>query len=145
MDRMPPDSFHDWIEVARERQNDAKAIIKQYSDDNPNQPLGAVYIAGYSIECSLKAYLRQERKRIPTQGRKGHDLQLLLKECGLRPSDFKGQPDAILFFIHNWSTDLRYETEIVLNASPHKLVVGAGKISGFLQRRIRRRNRQRRR
>ncbi len=112
---------------------------------NPNQSLGAAYIAGYSIECSLKAYLRKQNKKVPRRGRRGHDLQRLWNDCDLQFGDFKGHPDAMTFFLQDRSTDLRYEAEVDLQQSVQQLVEGAGHMSGFLQKQIEYMDRRRRR
>ncbi|WP_013320549.1 HEPN domain-containing protein [Gloeothece verrucosa] len=55
---MSPNTYQEWLNVALERIADAEAIHKH----NPNA-IGAVYMAGYAIECSLKALL--QKKAIP--------------------------------------------------------------------------------
>ncbi len=52
---MDPSTYEQWVEVAKERSQDARIL------SDSNRYLGAVYMAGYSIECYLKAYLRKNK------------------------------------------------------------------------------------
>jgi hypothetical protein len=53
---MAPNTSQEWIDVAKERAADVEALKQRQ--------VGAVYMAGYAIECSLKAYLVSIRKRL---------------------------------------------------------------------------------
>ena len=57
---MEPSSPEEWVEVAKERSRDARIL------SDGSRSLGAVYMAGYSVECYLKAYLQKKRDK-PTR------------------------------------------------------------------------------
>jgi HEPN domain-containing protein len=74
----------------------------------------AVYLAGYAVECGLKALLlretptrRQEVLLEGFRGRQGHDLDGLRRRYRAHapiPEDVNRR----LVFVNSWSTDLRY-------------------------------------
>jgi HEPN domain-containing protein len=136
---MSPNTADEWIEVANERATDAEAIKKE----NPTS-VGSVYMAGYAIECSLKALLQSRVIPFPTHGKKGHNLKELWEASGFRLSDLQDRKGTQAFFIENWSTDLRYYR--CLENSPGlevtELVAGAKKLSGWIQKQIRRSRRR---
>ncbi|MEB3830617.1 hypothetical protein [Phormidium sp. CCY1219] len=69
---MEPTTADDCSAVANERAADAEAIAKC----RPTS-VGSVYIAGYAIECSLKALLQKRGIPTPTSGALGHNLHKL--------------------------------------------------------------------
>ncbi len=131
--RRGPSSADDWISVATERASDARANL----DKRPGSA-GPVYIAGYAIECSLKALLRAKGKPFPTSGSGGHDLQGLWEASGFRLSDLRDPNGAKAFFIEQWSTDLRYETAPPAAIPAEQLLTGAGNLTGWIHTHVRR-------
>ena len=96
--------------AAKQRFEDAELLLKE------DRTTGAVYLAGYGVECMLKALLlaaipekAQKQMRESFRGRKGHDLdglKALYVEKGKQ-----GIPSAIgkcLARVNSWATDLRY-------------------------------------
>jgi HEPN domain-containing protein len=87
--------------------------------------LDAVYLAGYAVECSLKALilrwtpqreLAAMLERLTEAGAKGHDFEYLkgiVKDCrgGREKPDREvlGALGGLLPVVMSWSTDLRYE------------------------------------
>jgi len=65
---------------------------------------GAVYLAGYVIECHLKSLLNKMSKPFPRSGRTGHNLIGLWDAAGLRSRDLRGHRRA---FLELWDTNLR--------------------------------------
>lgn len=128
-----PDSPEQWRATSLERGEDADAMLPDRS-----QSAGPVYMAGYAIECMLKAYLQQEGIQFSTSGRKGHDLRGLWKQAGLQLSDLGDKNGNRVFFVEDWSTDMRYQTEAPKNRMPKELVKAAKQIAGNLQTRMRR-------
>jgi hypothetical protein len=57
-----PSTPMQWIEVGNQRAADAIAIQSKRKNS-----VGAFYLAGYAIECSLKAYLLARRRPLPTR------------------------------------------------------------------------------
>jgi len=99
--------------LAVERLGDAKALLTtgRYS--------GAYYIAGYAVECALKACIsrRTNQDDFPPQTAKGyytHEINALLKTAGL-DGDFhreaKGDPDFESYWkvVSIWTEHTRYQ------------------------------------
>jgi HEPN domain-containing protein len=76
----------DFQEISRLRWKEAKALLKL-----GHYP-GAYYLAGYAVECALKACIAKQTKRhdFPDKNVAGkawvHDLGALLKLAGLEPA-----------------------------------------------------------
>ncbi|WP_199247824.1 hypothetical protein [[Phormidium] sp. ETS-05] len=130
---MEPTTAEDWSAVAKERGADAEAIAK----DRPTS-VGSVYMAGYAIECSLKALLQKHGIPTPTFGAQGHNLHELWRASGLKFSDLKDVAGAQTFFLQYWKTSWRYETSLPLNLgySANELVAGAKQLNRFIETKI---------
>jgi hypothetical protein len=94
-------------DVARLRNDDAKVLLEK------NRRNGAIYLAGYAVECQLKyAYCqRRDLVNLPADLEK-HDWDLLVTKAGLL-KDIKLQPamDAIYSGLAGiWGPSLRYRT-----------------------------------
>ena len=131
---MRPSTHKEWLEVANERAADAQALLKDRQDS-----VGPVYMAGYVIECSLKAILQRCGVAFPKAGQEGHNLRGLWKKANLRLTDVSDKAGEKAFFIEQWSTDLRYEVQPELGFPTEKLVRAAAQLSGWLQTQVRRR------
>jgi hypothetical protein len=131
--RRGPHSAEAWVEVAGARAADAQAMLAVRAGST-----GPVYMAGYAIECSLKALLRARNQPFPTGGSAGHDLRGLWEASGFRLSDLNDANGAKTFFIERWSTDLRYDTAMDTQMSTHDLLSGAGDLTGWIQTRVKR-------
>jgi hypothetical protein len=70
-------------ELSRIRVREAKALVKVGMAD------GAYYLAGYAVECALKACIAKETKRFEFPDKKrvdssySHDLDALVRVAGL--------------------------------------------------------------
>jgi HEPN domain-containing protein len=114
----------DFATVARTRRGDAGVLHQN------GRTQAALYMAGYAVECSLKALLEIQKKPIPRSSRGGgHDLRTLWKSSGLRARDLGEQGERFVAF---WSTSLRYQTE--LPGDHEELFKGAGVACTFLSR-----------
>lgn len=107
---------HDFQELARLRLDEARALIVA------GHPAGAFYLAGYAIECALKAYIAKKTREHdfppkPTTVRDyySHDLGDLRKAAGLdarlqvdapQGSDLDRNWGIVLL----WKSDSRYRT-----------------------------------
>ena len=129
---MAPNTAQEWIDVARERAADVEALKQR--------PVGAVYMAGYAIECSLKAYLQREGKPFPTSGSEGHNLKGLWRASGFRFGDLPDIAGEKTFYIEHWNTDLRYESAYDFPVPIESLRKGAQELVGWIQNKIRRRS-----
>jgi HEPN domain-containing protein len=130
---MQPNTYEDWLVVSRERQADAKALLPSRKDS-----IGPVYMAGYAIEASLKAFLRRINKPFPQRGDEGHNLKGLWKQAGFRLGDIKDESGEKAFFVEEWKTDLRYEIDPDYEHDSESLVNAAGKLATWVQTQIRR-------
>lgn len=85
---MTPTTAENWMAVANDRAMDAEAI----EEKQPNS-VGSVYMAGYAIECSLKALLQKRGIPTPTFGKdKFYDREL--------PQNMP----LLLFWVHAYGT-----------------------------------------
>ena len=105
--------------LAVERLEDAKALasLGRYA--------AAFYLAGYSIECALKACIAKRiqagdwppKPKVVQNEYYSHDLSALLKAAGL-DTDLKSYAGISAVFAKNWATVLdwteerRYETAV---------------------------------
>jgi hypothetical protein len=130
---MTPTTASDWLTVANERAADAEAMkISRCTS------IGCIYMAGYAIECSLKALLQSSSTPFPRHGQEGHNLRGLWEASGFRLSDLSDSTGAKTFFIQNWDTALRYELTCDSSLTMMELVDGAKHLTGWIQSRIRR-------
>jgi HEPN domain-containing protein len=134
---MTPTTARDWISVANERAKDANAMKIERGES-----AGSVYMAGYALECSLKALLQSKGVSFPRQGQEGHNLRKLWEMSGFKCSDLADKTGAKIFFIEKWNTSLRYELTCDSNLSIAELVDGAKQLTGWIQSQIRRTNRR---
>ena len=95
---------------------------------------GAVYKAGYSVECRLKALLMRMGRSFPTSGQQGHNLRALWAAAGFGIHDLSGARRA---FIEFWSTDLRYEAQLPPGTDYDMLFDGVIGLSGYIQLKLR--------
>ena len=137
---MPPTNTEDWLSVAMERAADADAMKIQRSTS-----IGCVYMAGYAIECSLKALLQNSGIPFPKHGQEGHNLRRLWETSGFRLADINDSDGSKTFFIEKWDTSLRYELTCDSSLSVTELVDGAKQLTGQIINAIRRSNTRSRR
>jgi hypothetical protein len=134
-----PANSAEWLDVANKRLSDARALAQ-----NASAPVASAYLAGYAIECALKAHLDSVGKSRPRAGGEGHNLRALWAACELVLRDLADLDGSKNYFVTDWSTDLRYQAVPNTQIEPEKLVQGAGMILGRIRTQIRR-NSQRRR
>ncbi len=128
-----PANKEEWLEVAEARSRDAKTL-----KDSPLCAIAAVYMAGYAVESSLKAYCVQQNKSNTWRGASGHNLKSIWKESGLRLSDMNDHDGTRTFFLEEWSTDLRYCSKFDFIHSTGDLIEASNKLKGFINQRIKR-------
>ncbi len=84
--------------------------------------LDAMYLAGYSVECALKAMIieatprvgRPERIAALTAGSRSHNILYLRRSYqSISGVNFPGEVNILLVRTSTWSTDWRYETRFV--------------------------------
>jgi len=134
-----PTTASEWMVVARERGADAEAMLPERATS-----IGPVYMAGYAIECSIKAYLQKAGIPRPASGRDGHNLRGLWKAAGFRLSDLKDPYGHKSFFVETWTTDLRYQRQCPDSAEDSEALLKAAKeLVGWLNAAIKRTRRTR--
>jgi len=134
-----PQTYQDWCNTARERAADADAMLPNRKDS-----IGPVYMAGYAVECMLKAYLKKTNRPRPTRGREGHNLRGLWSSAGFRLADLADNSGEKTFFLQDWDTALRYQdTNKELAHSVDELVGAARHLTGWIATQIRRQRRTR--
>jgi hypothetical protein len=117
-----------FLEVARERGVDASTLKRE------KRFLAATYMAGYAVECGLKALLQRTGKRFPTSGSEGHHLRGLWEAAGLKLDDIHGYSRL---FMDVWTTTLRYEHSLPDGMDFESLYQGSIDLIGYIQKRIR--------
>ena len=112
----------DFQAISRLRVQEARALLQNgyYS--------GAYYLAGYAVECALKACIAKQTRRHDFPDRKlvndsyTHNLERLLGVSGLKEeldSDSAGNPtlEQNWAIAKEWSEQSRYNTDIPENAA----------------------------
>jgi HEPN domain-containing protein len=124
-----PSNSEDWFAVASERAGDAGTLL-----EHAVKSIGALYMAGYAVECSFKGLLKLRGANIP-KGREGHNLRNLLNSCSIPWSsvgDHRGVKSA---FIDVWSVDLRYQGAMIpFGRSYVELVNAASSLSRYVKK-----------
>jgi hypothetical protein len=88
-----------------------------------NSPHGAYYLAGYAVECALKACIARKTERHDFPSRQAvnesysHDVSKLLKASGLQPTfDADARLDRQLEInwgiVKDWTEESRYDSSI---------------------------------
>jgi hypothetical protein len=95
---------------------------------------GALYMAGYVVECKLKDLLNRSGTPFPRSGQAGHDLRGLWEAAGLRRADLQGHKRA---FLDYWSTSIRYTSAVESTHDPADLLKGAKDLASMVNIRIR--------
>jgi HEPN domain-containing protein len=113
-------------DAARERAREANHLAKG------GYMSGALYLAGYVVECRLKALLQKMGKSFPAAGPSGHNLIGLWDAAGLRHQDLTGFCRA---FIDYWNTSLRYSATVSSEHAPEDLLDGGHELAARVHRR----------
>lgn len=96
--------------LSRERLRDAKVLLTR------GQHIGAYYLAGYAVECALKACIARKTRRFDFPDRKPvadshtHDLERLVDLADLKPQ-FDAASSADKEFRLNWSVIAAWRVE----------------------------------
>jgi hypothetical protein len=123
-----PRTPEDWLWAARERMADAEAMLPTRS-----QSIGPVYMAGYAIECALKAYIHKRQGAAAW----GHELKSLWQQSGFHLSDLGDQHGTRTYFFQYWGPNLRYQTELnSVSLTTEELLEGARWIMQWLHRQM---------
>ena len=95
--------------VALQRFEDAEVLLRN------RRTTGAIYLAGYAVECVLKALLlaniprgRQRRFLQEFRGTRAHDFDWLRQQLQARGVQLPQTLRKEFTRVNTWSTDLRY-------------------------------------
>jgi HEPN domain-containing protein len=98
-----------FLNVALQRFEDAQILL------NNNRSTGALYLAGYAVECALKAMLLanspvSEQSTIidSFRGKIGHNFESLKHKLQIRGVHFPPEIAKNLRRVGSWSPELRY-------------------------------------
>jgi len=126
--------------VAKQRFSDAELLLAP----EHNRTTSAVYLAGYGVECMLKALLPE---RVPESQHNsiegffrrpsGHDLRLLVRELRRRspfavPSDI----ERTLVRINTWTPNLRYTAGSIRRSIADEFLRDVGRLIQWFDERI---------
>lgn len=107
----------DFRGLAELRAEEAQVLLRG------RKPQGAYYLAGYAVECALKACIAKQRKRFefPPKRRTvekmySHDLDILVDVAGLA-SELQKEIEANREFAENWNTVKDWTAESRYEAS----------------------------
>ena len=100
---------------------------------NQGRSVAAVYLAGYAVECSLKAYLQRVGRGFPASGPAGHDLRELWKVSRFQMANLGDSQGNRTYFIEQWNTGLRYNETLGTALDAGVLVEGAVQLAGWVQ------------
>ena len=128
------DTLEDYLNAGRMRLRDAQELLEQpsyYPDDKlaaTRHLRGAVYLAGYAVECALKAYIitragTETFSEAPQtngaagddlfRGKRSHNLKLLLDASGLEAGlDLSPSLGKAWAYCRKWTTDHRYDPKM---------------------------------
>jgi HEPN domain-containing protein len=106
---------------------------------------GAYYLAGYAVECALKACIAKRTKRFEfpppreiTRNIYTHDLMALLREAGLEKQlekDMVSNKELAGNWntVKNWTEDARYTTAGLNGRDLHRAVTGANGVLPWIR------------
>lgn len=118
----------EYEEAANARQKEASCLAAN------GHRTGAVYLAGYVIECRLKHFLQLANRPFPKSGQEGHHLRGLWNAAGFLADDLTGHKRA---FMDMWSTDIRYSGRLISEHRPEDLLRAAQELAAYVHRRLR--------
>ena len=106
---------------------------------------GAYYLAGYAIECALKACIAKKTKRHDFPDRAfanriyTHDLSLLLKEASLEnalDSDMQNNPALAANWntVKVWTEECRYKTNGLNGRDLHLAITGSNGVLPWIMK-----------
>lgn len=127
-----PDQPEDWESVANARLTDAQCMSQKCP-----KSIAGPYLAGYAIECYLKAYLQRSGISFPTKGSAGHNLRQLWSASKFQLRDLGDDPYGNkTFYLNDWDTNLRYMTELSESfLDTQSLIEGAIQLAKWIQNR----------
>lgn len=123
---------------AKQRLGEARVLQEAF------MPTGAVYLAGYSVECILKALIFSVVPLVQIEavlgsfrGVRVHDYNWLRDQYRLRGgASFPGQVNRDFTLVNIWSTNLRYELAAFREPEAEEFLKSVGRIIEWAEGRI---------
>jgi HEPN domain-containing protein len=126
-----------FYQVALQRFEDAEILCRN------GRNTGGIYLAGYAVECILKALLLasvaapRHRALVKTfSGSKAHDFEWLKQELGKRHVQIPADTARRLASVNTWSTDLRYVAGSKRSAEAQAFLAAAAEIIEWVKGRF---------
>lgn len=124
--------------AAKQRFEDAQFLLEN------GRTTGAVYLAGYGVECILKAMIlsfapRVDRSTILTtfRGAKAHDFEWLQQQYRKRKGPaFPQQIQEYFSYLRTWSTDFRYVPGMIEHKDAYDFLKAADTIIEWAEGRM---------
>ena len=124
-------------QLSRVRQREARVLLKA------GQTLGAYYLAGYAVECALKACIAKQTRRhdFPNRERTKsaytHDLERLVRAAGLerdfaRARSSNAALEVNWALVKDWNETSRYKSSIGMPDAKDLLSACVARKSGIL-------------
>jgi HEPN domain-containing protein len=131
----------DFRTLAELRAEEARVLLRS------RKPLGAYYLAGYAVECALKACIAKQRKRFefPPKRRSiekmySHDLDTLMDVADLTEhlqAEIETNPEFAENWnmVKDWTVDSRYQSSGLKGKELYNAVVGPNGVLPWIRRR----------
>src|SRR5262249_283990 len=123
--------------VALQRFEDAQILLEN------DRTTGAMYLAGYTVECGLKALLlanvpsRQHPNLVRSfYGKIGHDLEWLKKELRRRGVEIPPETADHLRRVTTWSTHMRYDPALQTKPETRGFIQAADQVIRWVERKL---------
>jgi hypothetical protein len=120
----------DFRNLAELRAEEARVLLRS------RRQLGAYYLAGYAVECALKACIAKQRKRFEFPPKRSivermysHNLDSLLDAADLKAQlekEIAANPDFAANWntVRDWTSESRYETSGLNGKELYNAVTG---------------------
>jgi HEPN domain-containing protein len=134
----PANPSREFLRVAKKRQAAAELLVQH------GFPTEAVYLAGYAVECGLKAILlecvpRKDRTAFVAaefRGLRGHNLYNLKDKLRELSVHFPVAVLADFRIVAEWTTDLRYETRDLDLIESREFLAATNRILNWCEQRL---------
>lgn len=129
----------DFRALAELRAEEARVLLRS------RRQLGAYYLAGYAVECALKACIAKQRKRFEFPPKKrsvekmySHDLDELLDVAGLDAQlkkEIAANPDFAANWntVKDWTAESRYQTSGLNGKDMYNAVTGPNGVLSWIR------------
>lgn len=124
-----------FYQASLQRLEDARVLLDR------GRTTGAVYMAGYGVECVLKALLLERTPRprrvailASFRGQIAHNFDWLKYELRLTGFDLDRFDGRVLLRVRSWTTDLRYSAKRMEDRKAKTFLHAAVQMHEFVER-----------